>query len=738
MRKINIAFISTLIGVFLASGTSYAIRVPMGLKLEQRNNLRPEFTYYTRDENGNLLKEPCGFPGYWAVEAKVPIEENTNASIQRMVKSFSLSMQVSGREDVKKAKFTVVDKLPKEKVVLAKGIGFYIKASGKFGLEVVLEPSFLKNGISAQRAIFSSVAGEIPEQKDLIAIKNKKLDDKSKRILIINTLSQELNNREFSTLNLTSLALASLLKKYGHDVKVENFDLSGKSIDDIKLQSADIVCISVYDEQVAYIKAFTERIKKVNQKIMIAVGGPALTVIPEHMFAHLPNADIFYRGEAEAGFADVLNNLENLDFESLSELSGVAVHRDAMYYFNDLISVNRMNEEQLNQRPMDFSFLNQGNIDGSFSLMTSLGCPYGCVFCATGGGKAHRAMSPEKVIETARRYQERLETLESEGAKIPDLAWIFCFNDDDFLWDAERAMKILELWRKARLRLKITTFQSTVQSFLTRDETGERMVNIDLIRRISSFRDIFSYGFKIGIGTDALIDSEIGRLKGPNNKKLPYYNEKLIEDVMAELGKRYIPNEHYLILTNADTSLEDLIRTLLKAATFELIYPYTFFHINYAVIPHAGTSVINKLIEDQRESLLNGTTSMYRYTKIPDFKEYDFFGLPYLVAPEKIPQDISTNMDAYFFKYYFYNSFLKYIALGCLEDLSMEVFKNTGLFSSIRSEVVKKELFQFIMLAFEIKGRNEEKVLHIATIWHSLYNMLLLHAPVSESVETSL
>lgn len=182
-KNINIALIFMLIGVFLFSDVSYALRVPVGIGQERmltllnheqgsKNNLKAEFSYYTRDENGNLLKEPCGFPGYWTVELKIPIEEHANASIQRMVKSFSLSMYTAGRKDIKRAKFTVVDTLPEEQEgVLVRENDFYIKSSDKFGIEVIVTASFLKNGIVNQRAIFSKIAGEMPKQEDIIAPK---------------------------------------------------------------------------------------------------------------------------------------------------------------------------------------------------------------------------------------------------------------------------------------------------------------------------------------------------------------------------------------------------------------------------------------------------------------------------------------------------------------------------------------------------------------------------------------
>ncbi|MBU1913078.1 MAG: cobalamin-dependent protein [Candidatus Omnitrophica bacterium] len=737
-KNINIALIFMLIGVFLFSDVSYALRVPVGIGQERmltllnheqgsKNNLKAEFSYYTRDENGNLLKEPCGFPGYWTVELKIPIEEHANASVQRMVKSFSLSMYTAGRKDIKRAKFTVVDTLSEEQEgVLVRENDFYIKSSDKFGIEVIVTASFLKNGIVNQRAIFSKIAGEMPKQEDIIAPKkNAKTSRKIQKVLIVNSPLDGINNRGLATINSTSLALASLLKEAGYDVGIT--DISGEdSAGKMKkeLEGVDIVCISVYNKKLSYIKSFTGSLKKVNQNIIIAVGGPSLTISPEHVFSHLPNADIFYRGEAEAGFVEALDDLGDLNFELPLSTRGIAIRKSNAYYFNDFISANRMTAEQLNNRPFDFSFLNQHNVFGIFSLVTSLGCPYNCIFCATGGGKVHRAMTPEKVIEIAARYQERLERLQAEGVTIRPDAWKVAFNDDDFLRDPERAVKILKLWKEAGLKLRIYTFESTLQSFLEKKPNGKIGTNIDLIDRIASFRDIFSEDFKIEIGTDAVIDPEIRRLnKGP-------YNEALIEEVMAELNKRNIFNLHFLVLTNADTSLEDLMRTLLKVSIFEIKYPCTFFCANAAIGANIGTFAVNKLVEDSRESLVAEGQIM----RLPDFKEYDFYAEYCMINPENIPSDIFDGLGMFLEESRF-SLHLRHLMLECLSVLLKDMSQKTDVSSQLlllpleRSGVLTDGLRELGILLGNVKPSFKNMA------WEVEHNLKLLNSRLQTPAE---
>ena len=343
-----------------------------------------------------------------------------------------------------------------------------------------------------------------------------------------------------------------------------------------------------------------------------------------------------------------------------------------------------MTIDQLNRRPFDTSFFTEDNLNGYFSLMTSLGCPYACIFCATGGGKGHRAMNPENVIEAAQRYQEHLERIKAQGAVIHDKAWQVVFSDDDFLRDSKRAIRILELWRKAGLKLKIKTFQSTLQSFLVSEAGRGRAVNNDFMDSIESFKDIFSHDFKIQIGTDGLIDQEIRRLnKGP-------YNERLIEDVMAGLDKRGIMNEHFLILTNADTTLEDLMRMLLKACIFEIRYPHTFFYPNYAIRPHIGSSAVNKLIETSREALIEG--GKHRDDR-PDFKEYDLYDEACYIVPENIPSEVFYDLKMFFAARFSFNQSAMHLMLECLNRLMRRIYDKTDLFSEplLRGSSIFKE-----------------------------------------------
>jgi len=95
----------------------------------------------------------------------------------------------------------------------------------------------------------------------------------------------------------------------------------------------------------------------------------------------------------------------------------------------------------------------------------------------------------------------------------------------------------------------------------------------------------------------------------------------LIEALLSEFYRNHIGVIHYLILTNPESRLKDLIRTLLRSYRFQEEYraviPNTAIGRNIGVIPHPGTRITNRLIAEGKEKLLSGLGKT-----IKGFEEY--------------------------------------------------------------------------------------------------------------------
>lgn len=769
----DIVLIFTLIGTFLSTSLVYPESLSLRPQLNPKNpalekrgkklsnhesmkkrkvrqGLNPEFRYYIRDEEGNLLKEPCGFPGHWTVEVNIQRLTTTDAAIERMVKSFSLSMHTAGRSDIQRAKFTVVDKLPKEKTVLVKEEDFYIKRSDIFGLEIVVNSSFLSRGISEQRNIFAKTSEKIPKDIDINKRKSvrKKAETKKKleKVLIFNNpIILQGNIRGYSNLNTSSLALATLLKNAGYNAEIDNhcfniltprayknkivrkyIELRLRRI----LKDVDMVSFSVYDEHLPYIQRFTELIRNVRPDIIIALGGHLLTVAPEHAVAQLPYVNIFYRGEAEAEFLNILESIKKLDSDNSSAESvfnafqgnhGTMSRFYNIYQFSDLIHVNRMTPEEFNNREFDFSFIGEKNTKGAFSFMTSLGCPFNCGFCATAGGSKPMAMESKRVIGLLKAYEARLEELIKNGASIPLNralnAWDISTNDDDLLQNQERVLEILKSWKDEKLKVRNTGIQTTLQSFLTRDTDGRLKVDTALIDKIAFFKESLPRYFCIEIGTDALFNNEIKRLGKP------LYKEDIIEEAIAAFEKHDIYNKHNIILTNPETRLEDLVKTCLRASVLEAKYKHMLFSlVNPAIIPHIGTPVVNKLIEDNKAHLIRGPS-----IGVVDYDEYDCYWGANTIFSEYIPEDLNYAIRSYDFQKGSPIGLLEYL-LGKIDEAldSVDKKRDWDYYKGLLGENVKKEIARFY------KVKNSLPLKYESSFYSVVHNFISIERKLKE------
>jgi len=632
---------------------------------------QPEFIYYTRDENGNLLKEPSGFPGRWTAEIKIHVAINRTAVITRTVKSFAVSAQAVGRSDIRQAHFTIERSLPRrgEDTVFESEL-VSINKSERYGLVITATPGFLSLGIAGQRQLFSEVISALPKGISFTPVTRPAVvpyDAATARRLCVILFNQPTaQGEETKAVTSSVFSLASLLKKNGFPVQISNLNM-GKDKKKRKklkgrlralLRNTDVAGISVYDSTLHGTKEFIALLKEVKPEIIVIVGGPSATIMPEHTASYLEQANVIYRGEAEAQLVPLLLELGSLDMEHLSaealsdglrDRRGLAVQfsgrrglvpalrkakgEGRFFSFCDYMDVPRIDAPALNEIPFDFSFINGENLDSAFTIMTSRGCVWHCAFCATGSGKQYRAMSPERVIEIMMDYQGRLEELEAEGVEIPPQAWYACILDDNFLHDHARALAIFELWRKAMkedgLRVKIFAIQAGLYSFAKKgpDRKGPYgkmrpalIPDSDFIQAIGSYEDIFYDRPLVKIGTEAFVTEELKRLGKPP------YDYELIEGVMAECEKCGVRNMHYLILTNADTSIKDLLLTIFRIGALSAQYELSAVEgFNMGIVPNITTHATNELVEKSGHlRSLAQEAPLFQAEKVPGFSEYNF------------------------------------------------------------------------------------------------------------------
>ena len=96
------------------------------------------------------------------------------------------------------------------------------------------------------------------------------------------------------------------------------------------------------------------------------------------------------------------------------------------------------------------------------SMVTSRGCPYGCMWCHNIFGRGFRAHSPERVVEEISEYTKRYTINDIE------------FLDDCFNLKRKRVIDVADLLRKKDIRIKIA-FPNGVRADLFDEETMDAL-----------------------------------------------------------------------------------------------------------------------------------------------------------------------------------------------------------------------------------------------------------------------
>jgi radical SAM superfamily enzyme YgiQ (UPF0313 family) len=228
----------------------------------------------------------------------------------------------------------------------------------------------------------------------------------------------------------------------------EKGDLEAQTVNAIEMAilmfQPDYICISaLFNTSFSHMR-MTKYFKEHYPDIFICVGGGLATNLYEELLEEFPAIDAICFGEGEIPMKKLLDEPDTKICD-LHKLSPAWVTRDSLaegfFPSHDIV-------HDLDKIPLvDFSYIQIEKYNGrsyidkdstkgkvEVSMHTSRGCPFNCVFCANGRlhGKKVRMMSVERVIETIQHYKDNYGMT------------ILIIEDDHFLHDKERALKILK------------------------------------------------------------------------------------------------------------------------------------------------------------------------------------------------------------------------------------------------------------------------------------------------------
>jgi radical SAM superfamily enzyme YgiQ (UPF0313 family) len=257
--------------------------------------------------------------------------------------------------------------------------------------------------------------------------------------------------------------LASVLEKENHRVKIIDapvLNLSfSKILERVRRFSPDLIGITSFTVSFHSCYKLAQEIKRDFPYIKIVVGGPHITSNPEELLKH-PEFDIGVLGEGELTTSELVNALE--EKRELRDIRGLVYVEDGKLIFTgrreyisnldilpfparDLVPIELYRPQPNDQKRLP-----------KLSMVTSRGCPYGCIFCDKNIFKnIYRSFSPKYIVNEIRHLMKEY--------KARDIAFV----DSTFTPNRERVLAIVEEMEKANLDFTWTC--SVRANVLTRD-----------------------------------------------------------------------------------------------------------------------------------------------------------------------------------------------------------------------------------------------------------------------------
>lgn len=367
--------------------------------------------------------------------------------------------------------------------------------------------------------------------------------------------------------------LAAVLKKRDAEILIIDANaerLTVKETTDKAIRTKpDVVGVTITTPLVDSAQQIASQIKLNDPHLPIIVGGPHPTIMPEEVLRH-GNIDIVVRGEGETTIDELYTYFTNPNQASLSSIEGISYinngkicHNPPRALISDLDSLPFPAWELL---PIDKYKSDVRKTNRSLPIMTSRGCPFGCIFCYKGVfGTKYRCRSAENVVNELEYLINNFEIKE------------FAILDDNFTLDQKRATKICELIIERHLAIP----------WCTPNGIRASPASIELFSKMKQ-----AGCYRIYIGAES-----------GNQKVLDYINKKLtLEEIREafELAKKVGLETVALFMIGNLPETEDTMNETIKFA-LELDPDLAQFTI---ATPYPGTEMC-KLIEKEGEFLIN-------------------------------------------------------------------------------------------------------------------------------------
>ena len=350
--------------------------------------------------------------------------------------------------------------------------------------------------------------------------------------------------------------LASCSEKIGNKVKIIDSVIMDYNFEDIEKEiknfDPNLIGATSPTQHIYNALKIVKIAKENNPNCVTVLGGPHPTVTAKETLQENKFVDVIVRGEGEATFVDLLENISNLH-----RVKGISyrekdkiIENMAREYISDLDSLafpayHLLPMEKYKIKYVRFDLGRVGSIGDQYcAISTCRGCPYNCSFCSSRAlwGKKWRARSAENVIDEIKFLKDKY------NVKIID------FMDDTFTINKERVLKISELTKKEGIDIswtactRVNLFDKDIAKSFKKG--GCRLINFGLESANQQTLDFLQKGFTIDDSLKAVKNAKEENLNVAANFIIgvPGENRKMINKTILFAKKLNLKAPTFSIL----------------------------------------------------------------------------------------------------------------------------------------------------------------------------------------------
>jgi len=263
--------------------------------------------------------------------------------------------------------------------------------------------------------------------------------------------------------------IAAILERDSHKIKIIDNSVMRWHIPQIIQKVAefnpDCVGFSATTPMLPFTKKVAKGIKERLKEIQLVIGGSGITADKKTIWDSVIDYGVY--GEGDYTFLELITNLDQK--RKVDNIRGIILNTDVQR-----INPPRASIENLDELPIPayhlLPKLKNYRIDPDRSIdfpigtiVTSRGCPYNCIFCDHSTfSRKFRAHSAERVVDEMKLLVNKF------GVKEID------FEDDLFIFDKQRVIKICRLLKKEKFKVK---WQCTARANLIDEELVKEMAS---------------------------------------------------------------------------------------------------------------------------------------------------------------------------------------------------------------------------------------------------------------------